>query len=353
MKKLVIVSTRPDGGVGGGIPSALIGYMNGFDKKGVSYQVIESHAENRGVLIAWFIAFWQILSISIKNRGQVVFWFHCGQWLSIFRKFTLALMPRLMGCKTVAHIHSPTFYDYLTQSPRKKFLLKLSLTPFNELVVLTPWWKNLLTKHGINKNITVSPNPNSEAYCQIAKDNLRAPIKRRKDIKTIQILTMARLIEGKGVELVISALTLLPEHYVLTIAGDGPLKKELHQQVITLNLSERVIFTGWVDGKQKATLLAATDLFCLPSRYDSFGMVFIEAMAFDKPVVAYDWGPIQDVVSKDVGLCCLHPTEQELSICIKKVAEQLGSYQGHGPKRVIEHYTPMVVSNNIIKLLKP
>ncbi len=36
MKKLVIVSTRPDGGIGGGIPSALIGYMNGLDNKGVS-----------------------------------------------------------------------------------------------------------------------------------------------------------------------------------------------------------------------------------------------------------------------------------------------------------------------------
>jgi glycosyltransferase involved in cell wall biosynthesis len=352
MKKLVIVSTKPDGGVGGGIPSALIGYMNGFDAQGVSYQVIESHAEDRGVLTTWFFAFWKILLISTKHRGQVVFWFHCGPWLSIIRKFSLALIPRLLGNKTVIHVHSPTFYDYLSKSLITKLFIKLSLLPFKEVVVLTTWWKELLLKHGIDKNITISPNPNSTRYCEVAKYYSNLPLKKIEEKKRINILTMARLIEGKGVDIVIKALTLLPEEYTLTIAGDGPLKEELEQQAEKLGVFERINFTGWIDGNQKELLLTAADIFCLPSRYDSFGMVFIEAMAFNTPVVAYGWGPIQDVVTKDVGLCCIKPNAQEISCNIKKVSTRLEHYQGLGPKRVLKNYTPTVVVANIIKLLK-
>ena len=95
MKKLVIVSTRPNGGVGGGIPSALIGYMNGLDDIAVPYQVVESHVEGKSILVSWWLAFWQIVNIAIKCRGDVVFWYHCGPWLSLIRKFSLAFKSTL------------------------------------------------------------------------------------------------------------------------------------------------------------------------------------------------------------------------------------------------------------------
>lgn len=346
----MIVSTKVSGGKGG-ISSALQGYINGLESMSVSYQLIESHNDDRGMLSSWFLAFWQITKLALKHRKNIVFWYHLGPWLSSSRKFSLSLIPRLLGCKTIAHIHSPTFNDYLSMPGKSNFLIKLALKPFSQLVMLTPWWQRLLAKHDIKKASIVSPNPNSAAYCQIAQSYIEQPRLLKENQKTFEILTMARLIEGKGVELVIAALAKLPEHYKLTVAGDGQLKGALVQQVKELNIGHRVTFTGWIDGEQKDNLLRSADVFCLPSTYDSFGMVFIEAMAFDLPVIAYGWGPINDVVDSEVGQCCIQATEAEVKRCIEYVCNDLSVYSGKGPRRVITNYTPIAVAKNIVKLL--
>jgi len=350
VKKLVIVSTKVSSGKGG-ISSALQGYINGLEELSVPYQLVESHSEEKRMLSTWLLAFWQITKLALKHRKNIVFWYHLGPWLSSSRKFSLALIPRLLGCKTIAHIHSPTFNDYLSKPGKSNFLIKLALKPFSKLVMLTPWWQRLLVKHDINNASIVSPNPNSSAYCQVAQGYVEQPRVLKKNQETFEILTMARLIEGKGVDLVITAIAKLPEHYKLTIAGDGPLKASLVQQVKRLGIEGRVVFTGWIDGEKKDNLLRNSDVFCLPSTYDSFGMVFIEAMAFDLPVIAYGWGPINDVVDSEVGQCCNQATENEVKRCIEYVCGNLSAYCGKGPKRVITHYTPEAVAKNIVKLL--
>jgi len=350
VKKLVIVSTVVDGGKGG-ISSALQGYINGLEALYIPYDIVESHRQDKPLLITWIKAFWQILLLSIKHRKNIVFWFHCGPWLSGFRKFTLALAPCLLGCKTIGHIHSPTFNNYLSGGKVSQTLIKVSLLPFKQLIMLTPWWQKLLTEHKITKSSIVSPNPNSELYCNIAQSYLTKPRKFNSEKDTFEIVTMARLVEGKGVDLVIDALEQLPENYRLTIAGDGPLKNQLEIQVKEHGLCSRITFLGWIDGTQKEELLRSADLFCLPSTYDSFGMVFIEAMAFDLPVIAYGWGPINDVVDSEVGQCCTEANTEEVIRCVKHVCSDLSIYSGKGPARVIEQYTPIAVAKNIIKLL--
>jgi glycosyltransferase involved in cell wall biosynthesis len=351
VKKLVIVSTKVIGGKGG-ISSALQGYINGLESMSIPYQLVESHNDEKSMLFTWLSAFWEILLLALKYRKNVVFWYHLGPWLSSSRKFSLALIPRLLGCKTIAHIHSPTFNDYLTKAGKSNFLIKFALKPFSQLVMLTPWWQNLLKEHNITKSSIISPNPNSAAYCQVAQRYIDQPRQLQKKQTSFEILTMARLIEGKGVDLVIAALAQLPDQYKLIVAGDGPLKSKLEQQVKSLGLESRITFTGWIDGEEKVNLLKSADVFCLPSTYDSFGMVFIEAMAFDLPVIAYGWGPIGDVVDDEVGQCCVKPTTDEVIRCIKHVCKDLSVYRGKGPARVMKNYTPAAVAKNIIELLK-
>ena len=54
---------------------------------------------------------------------------------------------------------------------------------------------------------------------------------------------------------------------------------------------------GVVQGQIKQDLLAATDIFVLPSRIDSFGIVFLEAWAYGKPVIGGNAGGIPDVIA--------------------------------------------------------
>lgn len=351
MKKLVIVSTEIDGGMGG-ISTALQGYRNGLNIHDVDIIPVSSHREDRKVLRNWLSAFWQVAKLAYRYRGgEAVFWFHLGPWLSSARKFTMAVVARLFGCMTLGHVHSPTYNDDLEAGGIRKALLKMGLSPYSKLVVLTPWWKKRLNEHGINKPMIVSANPSCEEYTNIAREFSNVPLPAH-STDSLTIVTMARLMKGKGVELVIEAMTKLPANFNLIVAGDGPFKDELMAMTKSLELEQRVSFAGWIDGQQKEQLLRDADIFCLPSTYESFGMVFIEAMAFNLPVVAYGWGPIKDVVTPDVGVACEHATAQDVEQALITIGNQLPVYHGCGPKRVLDFYTAEAVTKNIIELLE-
>ncbi|WP_448213048.1 glycosyltransferase family 4 protein [Colwellia sp. MEBiC06753] len=347
MKKLIIVTTKIDGGKGG-ISSALAGYLIGLKRKNVEYIVVESHRDDKSKLMQWAKAFFKTTMLSFKYRKNAVFWFHGAQKTSLIRKCTLAIFPRILGAKTILHVHSPAFAGYLDNN---RLFTKFILLPYKSLIALTPWWKSLLIKKGITKDIVVSANPNSDEYNNIATKSLNNVVTPKSLTEEVTILSMARMVEGKGVELVIQALAKLEPRYKLKVAGDGPKLYEYKQLVHELGLESRVEFLGWINGDDKKSLLSSADIFCLPSTYDSFGMVFIEAMAFNLPVVAYGWGPIPDVVTDDVGLCCKSATVAEVSRCIETIAKNLSNYTGKGPQRVIDNYTSDIVAENIIKLL--
>lgn len=97
------------------------------------------------------------------------------------------------------------------------------------------------------------------------------------------LLCMARLDPVKGLDVLLNAMTHIPEAY-LWLAGSGPLEQELKQQCSALGLNERVRFLGWRNDGEDLT--ATADICVFPSRNDSFGAVMIEAWAAHKPFVA-------------------------------------------------------------------
>ena len=89
----------------------------------------------------------------------------------------------------------------------------------------------------------------------------------------------------------------------LVLVGDGPLRAELEALVGRLGLGESVIFAGWRN--DAATLLRLFDLFCLPSRMESFGLVMLEAFAHGKPVIATRTsGPCEVIADGKNGSLC-------------------------------------------------
>ena len=346
--KVIIVGTHTTE-TRGGISTALAGYQEGLNQLEVEYIRVNSHSDIRGRLPTWFSAWWQVLLLAMRYRSKAIFWFHCGPWLSMLRKASFAIPVRLFGCITIAHMHSPTLHNYMDHK-YGKHLLKLFFTPFNSVIALTPWWKARLISFGIKKPIDVCANPVAEATLSAAKLALSSsePSFERKD--KIVVLSMARLIEGKGVEHVIDALAQLPECYQLKVAGEGPIKQQLINQVALLKLKKRVSFHGWVDGSGKQNLLQSADIFCLPSQYDSFGVVFIEAMAFNLPVIACDWGPISDVVTPDVGRLVPYDEPKIIATQIDQVIKRREDYSLNGPKRIIANYSSSICCHKVMQV---
>jgi glycosyltransferase involved in cell wall biosynthesis len=106
------------------------------------------------------------------------------------------------------------------------------------------------------------------------------------------ILTIARLDfvdQAKGYDKVIAALPKVMEKipkvkYVL--AGDGNDISRVKRSVVNLGLNDHVIFTGFISDEELSAYYNLCDVFVMPSKQEGFGIVFLEALACGKPVIA-------------------------------------------------------------------
>ena len=87
---------------------------------------------------------------------------------------------------------------------------------------------------------------------------------------------------------------------VLMICGSEPkpegLTQRLKQKSESLGLSDRVVFTGWIDNAKKAQIYRAADLFVFPSHLEGFGLAVVEAMIQGVPAVVSDRGSLPEIV---------------------------------------------------------
>lgn len=111
------------------------------------------------------------------------------------------------------------------------------------------------------------------------------------------VVTVARLAPQKGVKFLLTAAThVLREvpNAQFLIVGDGPLKKDLEIMVEKSGVRRKIFFTGFRDDVRD--ILAACDIFVLPSLTEGLPLTVLEAMAAGKPVVATAVGGIPEVV---------------------------------------------------------
>ncbi|HHV71637.1 MAG TPA: glycosyltransferase family 4 protein, partial [Clostridia bacterium] len=114
------------------------------------------------------------------------------------------------------------------------------------------------------------------------------------------ILSVANLIPRKGLDILIKAFSLVsknsPSRAVLRIVGDGPERKKLQQLAEELELKEQVVLLGRKNHAEVNREMANCDIFCLPSWHEGFGVVYLEAMAYGKPVIGCKNQGINDLV---------------------------------------------------------
>ena len=120
------------------------------------------------------------------------------------------------------------------------------------------------------------------------------------------VLLVGRLVYEKGFQLALEALPRLIERVGkvrFIVAGSGTHEQELRSQARELGLLEHGVFLGWIGDDVLHSLYRISDLCVVPSIYEPFGLVALEAMASGCPCLVADTGGLREVVPNEgVGL---------------------------------------------------
>jgi len=131
------------------------------------------------------------------------------------------------------------------------------------------------------------------------------------------VLTLARLDRQKGLRYLIEAAAHVPDA-IFAIAGEGPDRAELESLAKSTGVADRVRFLGF--RSDVPDLLAACDLFVLPSLFEGLPLSVVEAMAAGKPVVATRVGGTDEAVEHGVtGLLVPAEDATALASAIREV----------------------------------
>jgi glycogen(starch) synthase len=138
------------------------------------------------------------------------------------------------------------------------------------------------------------------------------------------VLFVGRLVYEKGFQLALDALPGVIgrlENVRFLVAGSGTYEEELRAQAQRLGLSEHGIFLGWIGDDALHSLYRIADLCVVPSIYEPFGLVALEAMASGCPCIVADTGGLREVVpsGERVGLRFNGGDAEHLGVMIERL----------------------------------
>jgi len=239
----------------------------------------------------------------------------------------------------------PGFLAKLVTKAYLYSLFKLTLTFVDNIIIVNPDWENSFgaTKKLLmpyKKKISIIPNGIDLA---LFKKSASGSVKKN-SLLFISILDKHH--EFKGLDYLLEALKMVKRDFPdieLTIVGEGELKKHYQQKARLLDLDDNVRFIGEVKQEDLVSYYNAASVFILPStEIEGFGIVLLEAMACNVPVIATSIvGTSSDIKKYNAGLIVEPRKAEELAQAITTIirdptlAETMGS---NGRNLVEEKY---------------
>lgn len=123
------------------------------------------------------------------------------------------------------------------------------------------------------------------------------------------VLFVGRLVYEKGVHILVNAIQKVLEkvNAKFVIVGNGYMKEQLSNIITQKELEQKVIFTGFIDDETLKKLQKCADVSVVPSLFEPFGIVALEAMAAKSPIVVSDTGGLSEIVEHDTTGVKVYP----------------------------------------------
>jgi glycosyltransferase involved in cell wall biosynthesis len=153
-----------------------------------------------------------------------------------------------------------------------------------------------------DKLVMIPNGVNVEVYAKAERDDLSQFRSKFALPEEKIVLFVGRLVYEKGIHLLVNAVPRILEkvNAKFVIVGNGYMREQMSSLVKNIGLSHKVLFTGFVDDETLRKLQKCADVSVVPSLFEPFGIVALEAMAARSPVVVSDTGGLSEIVDHDV-----------------------------------------------------
>lgn len=269
----------------------------------------------------WLFAYWRLRKALLANPDAYVL---VGQILPLG---TVAWLRYLIKPYRYGVFFHGMDFSFALAKPRKVWLMEKILNKSKKIICanshvaqLVKAWRPDFS----DKIIIINPGVDSSSFNRLENDTLLLKDKYQTKDK-ITLLSLGRLVKRKGVDMTIKALATLEDEIknkiCYLVAGSG--EADFYLKDLAVLNKVNAIFTGSVSDLEKWSLLDLCDIFIMPAReltgdFEGFGIVYLEANLYGKPVIAGLSGGVSDaVINQKTGLLVNPESVSEIANAIK------------------------------------
>ncbi len=233
--------------------------------------------------------------IARNNQFDII---HAHDWLAYPAGIAA---KKISGKPLVIHVHATDFdRSGGSVNPRVYAIERHGMEMADRIIAVSGLTKNIIVeKYGIPpEKITVVYNA-----VESVEDESDVNIKKGVDEKIVTFL--GRITAQKGPEYFVEAANLLLKKMKkvrFIMAGNGDLMNQMVARVAELGISDHFHFTGFLKGKDVYRMLRMTDVFVMPSVSEPFGIVPLEAMQFNVPVIISNQSGVSEIIKNAIKI---------------------------------------------------
>lgn len=227
-----------------------------------------------------------------------------------------------------------------------RFKTRFAMNKAQIILPVSGGLKQAIQAYGVQNRFVIIPNAvNTDIFYPISLQSTIVP-KRVKRLLQVAILSPA-----KGIPYLLESLNRIKQErqdFHLDIVGDGPNRAEYEEQAKKLELQNIVQFHGRKTKEEVSEYMRRCDFFVQPSLFETFGVVYIEAMACGKPVIGTNIPGPKEIINEDVGV--LIPPE-DVEALKRVILYMLDNYQNYSSQKITQYAKERFSHQTVGKML--
>lgn len=290
-----------------------------------------------------------MLGLPIQRiKGRKILHIHHACAKSLPRKAIIARWGRILGFKIILHCHGGAIVDYASKIGVNKVTRMLKTAHVN-VVLSKTWQKNFANVFGIYDTVTIN-NIIETPSTSISAHGMQKG-------ETLKLVFLGRLVRDKGIHELLEAISIIKSEglpVLLTICGDGDVDS-INALIQSLNIGDLIHFVGWVNAKERESILERSNCLILPSYYEGIPICILEAMSMGLAIIATKVGGVPDIVTnKKNGLLVKSHDVNEIVNSIRTLINNPYLVEKFGIENITkaEAFYPENVKNQLTELYR-